>query len=542
MRRRSRNIKVMTDVIPVKLAALKKREPLKGLAAAFRSAFPKGELYLVGGTVRDALLGRDDSKDYDIVARGVPADALEKFLGKLGRVDLVGKRFGVWKFTPKDTPHPSLLTPPSPRAGEGKEKGARGDNNGAVSHQLDIALPRTEHSFNSGGYRDVSVDSDPQLPIEQDLARRDFTVNAMALRLTPKPALLDPFEGRKDLKAKIIRTVGDAAERFREDYSRMLRGMRFACQLGFKIDDHALGAIRVLIPHVNDYRSTPGGNMRVVATEIIGRELVKAMTNDPVRAFDLWHESGAMETLMPELLAMRGCRQPKNHHAEGDVWTHTRLALSKIGDKDFMARFGQETPPALVHFAVLFHDIAKPVTMQTPEEHGTDRIRYNNHDVIGGEMAAAIAKRLTLSSAEGFGVDADKLDWIIRHHLFTLHGNIEEIRPNTLEKYFFSPTLPGRELLMTIYCDSMATVPEGGLKPDHLKHLDRLMQRIDDLASLGAGRKLPPPLLDGVAIMKLLKLEPGKRVGEIIEALREAQLSEKLMTKEEAKEFIRKLP
>jgi tRNA nucleotidyltransferase/poly(A) polymerase len=505
--------------IPEKLLALKKREPLKSLAPAFHAAFPKGELYLVGGTVRDALLGRDDSKDYDIVARGVPADALEKFLGKLGRVDLVGKRFGVWKFVPNEA---------RPRGVE------------VSPRQIDIALPRTEHSFNSGGYRDVSVDSDPELPIEKDLARRDFTVNAMALRLTPKPALLDPYDGRKDIKAKIIRTVGEAPERFREDYSRMLRGLRFACQLGFAIDDRAMGAIRALMPHINDIRPTPGGNMRVVSTEIIARELVKAMACDPVRAFDLWNESGATEILMPELLAMRGCRQPRNHHTEGDVWAHTRLALSKIGDQDFKTRFGPEKPPALVHFAVLFHDIAKPVTMQTPEEHGTDRIRYNNHDSIGGEMAAAISKRLTLSSAEGYGIDSDKLSWIVSHHLFTLHGNIDEIRPNTLEKYFFNPNVPGRELLMTIYCDSLATVPEGGQKPDHLKHLDRLMERLNDLASMGAGRKLPAPLLDGVAIMKLLKLEPGKRVGEIIEALREAQLSGKVETRDEAKEFIRR--
>ena len=540
MRGWSRKIKVMATAIPAKLAAFKRREPLKGLAATFHSAFPKGELYLVGGTVRDALLGRDDSKDYDLVARGVPAEALEKFLGKLGRVDLVGKRFGVWKFTP----HPSLLSLPSPRAGEGEEKRARGNNTSAplqtISHQLDIALPRTEHSFNSGGYRDVSVDSDPELPIEKDLARRDFTVNAMALRLTPKPTLLDPFDGRRDLKAKLIRTVGDAAERFREDYSRMLRGLRFACQLGFKIDDRAMGAIRALIQHINDYRPTPGGNIRVVSTEIIARELAKAMVCDPVRAFDLWYESGATEMLIPELLAMRGCKQPTNHHTEGDVWTHTRLALSKIGDKDFKTRFGSEQPPAIVRFAVLFHDIAKPVTMQTPEEHGVDRIRYNNHDSIGGEMAAAIAKRLTLSSAEGYGIDSDKLNWIIRHHLFTLHGKIEEIRPGTLEKYFFNPNLPGRELLMTIYCDSMATIPKGGIKPDHLKHLDLLMERIEDLASLGAGRMLPPPLLDGVAIMKLLKIKPGPAVGEIIAALREAQLSEKVMTKDEAREFIKK--
>jgi tRNA nucleotidyltransferase/poly(A) polymerase len=322
----------MTPEIPEKLLALKKREPIKALVSAFHAAFPKGELYLVGGTVRDALLGRDDNKDWDLVVRLVKPDALEKFLKKLGRVDLVGKRFGVWKFLPEVQPRGETASDPEV---EPRERTA-----------IDIALPRTEHSFNSGGYRDVSVDSDPELPIEKDLARRDFTVNAMALRLTPKPALIDPFDGQKDLRAKIIRTVGEPGERFREDYSRMLRGLRFACQLGFNIEPHTMGAIRVFMPHVNDYQHTPLGNMRVVATEIIARELTKALVNDPVRAYDLWFESGATETLMPELLAMRGCKQPVNFHSEGDVWTHTRLALSKIGDDGFKKLFGRGKPPA----------------------------------------------------------------------------------------------------------------------------------------------------------------------------------------------------
>ncbi len=497
-----------------KLLALKNRKEIKPLVNAFKAAFPKGELYLVGGTVRDALMGRTENNDLDLVARLVKPHELEKFLAKLGRVDLVGKRFGVWKFVPTEA-------------------------KGEMTHAIDIALPRTEHSFNSGGYRDVSVDSDPLLPIEKDLARRDFTVNAMALRLTPKVALIDPFDGQKDLRAKIIRTVGEPLERFREDYSRMLRGLRFACQLGFALEDRTMGGIRAYMPRVNDYQSTPLGNMRVVATEIIARELTKALVADPVRAFDLWNESGATEILFPELLPMRGCTQPTNHHSEGDVWTHTRLALAKIWDKGFQKYFGPEKPSATVYFATLFHDIGKPPTKQTPEEHGTDRVRFTNHDLVGSEMAAAISKRLTLSAAEGYGIDTEKLCWIIRHHLFTLSGKIDDIRPSTLEKYFFNPNLPGRELLMTIYCDSMATVPETGTSLNHLKHLDRLMERIDELASMGAGRKLPPPLLNGGEIMKLLKIEPSPKVGEMITALREAQLEGKVRTQREAKRFIR---
>jgi poly(A) polymerase len=518
----------MIPKIPEKLQTLKKRGPIKALISSFHAAFPKGELYLVGGTVRDALMGRDDNKDWDLVVRLVKPEALEKFLKKLGRVDLVGKRFGVWKFLPNDNPRPTL-----------SRTRAKGANIEADARQIDIALPRTEHSFNSGGYRDVSIDSDPELPIEKDLARRDFTVNAMALRLTPKPCLIDPFGGQKDLHTKTIRTVGEAGERFREDYSRMLRGLRFACQLGFEIEPHTMGATRVFMPHVNDYHSTPLGNMRVVATEIIARELTKALVNDPARAFDLWFESGATEALMPELLAMRGCKQPVNFHSEGDVWTHTRLALSKIGDDGFKKLFGRDKPSATVYFGTLFHDIGKPSTMQTPEEHGIDRVRYTNHDRVGAEMTEAIAKRLTLSAAEGFDIDTEKLAWIVRNHLFVLNGHIDEIRPSTLEKYFFNPNLPGRELLMVMYCDGMAAVPEGGIKPEHLESLTRLMERIDELAGLGAGKKLPPPILNGGQIMKLLKLEPGPRVGASIAALREAQLDGKVRTRKQAERFIR---
>jgi len=501
----------MRAALPEKLKKLAHDEAIAPLVLAFKKTFPRGELFLVGGTVRDALLSRSDRKDYDLVARNVPAPRLEAFLKHRGRVDLVGKRFGVWKFVPKG---------------------------GEPGRAIDIALPRTEHSFTGGGYRDVTVDSDPALPIEEDLARRDFTVNALALRLTPSLVLLDPFEGRADLRAKTIRTVGNAAERFREDYSRMLRGIRFAAQLGFGIEDYTMQGIRLFMRNIHDVRATPGGNMRIVSTETIARELLKAFGSNPVAAFDLCYDSTATDVLLPELLPMRGCEQPPNFHSEGDVWTHTRLALSRLGDEGFVKRFGRARPSPLVVMAVLFHDIGKPPAKRTPEEHGTDRIRFNDHDRIGAEMTEAIARRLTFSAPEEVGVDPDRLAWLVRYHLFTVHGNIGEIRPATLEKYFFNPNQPGAELLQVIYCDSMATVPEGGIPKTHLQHLDALTRRIEELAALGAGRKLPPPLLRGEEIMKLRGLSPGPEVGRLIEALREAQLEGAVKTATEAKKFI----
>ncbi len=501
-----------------KLSALGRKEPLRTLVGAFKTRFKKGEIFLVGGSVRDALLNRDGSKDFDIVVRGVTPTALEKFLKTHGTVNLVGKRFGVWKFVPKSVEA-------KPRQNSGRA--------------LDIALPRTEHSFNEGGYRDVEVSSDPNLKIEDDLARRDFTVNAMAYRLYPKPMLIDPFNGQADLKEKIIRTVGRPEERFREDYSRILRGIRFSVQLGFAIDNDTLTAMRVFMKNLNDFRSTREGNVRVISTETIAREILKSFIADPARAFDLFYETTATDNLMPELLTMRGCPQPTNFHSEGDVWAHTRLALAELYKPGFKKYFDNETPSPLVIMATLFHDLGKPATIQTPERDGTDRIRYNGHDRVGAEMTEAIAKRLTFSAPEDIGVSPDNIGWIIHHHLFTVHGNIDDIRPSTLEKYFFNPNLPGRELLMVIYADSMATIPDGGMKPDHLKHLDLLVKRIDELAAMGAGKKLPPPLIDGCRIMKITGLEPGEEVGKLIAALREAQLEGKIKTAKEAEKFVK---
>ena len=518
------------DKKTAKLTALAKSEPLRTLVAAFKTRFKKGEIFLVGGSVRDALLARGEGKDLDIVVRGVTPAALEKFLNARGTVNLVGKRFGVWKFLPKAKTSRAEAKPlPADVSPHG---------NGRA---LDIALPRTEHSFNEGGYRDVEVTSDPALKIEDDLSRRDFTVNAMAYRLYPKPALIDPFDGQKDLKEKLIRTVGKAEERFREDYSRILRGIRFAAQLGFAIDNDAMTAMRIFMKNLNDFRSTREGNVRVISTEIIAKETIKAFVADPPRAFDLFFETTATDNLMPELLAMRGCPQPENFHSEGDVWTHTRLALSQLHTPAFKKYFNGEKPSPLAVLATLFHDMGKPMTIQTPERDGTDRIRYNGHDQVGADAAEAIAKRLTFSAPEDVGVSPEKIGWIVRHHLFTLHGHIDEIRPSTLEKYFFNPNLPGRELLMVIYADSMAAVTQGGIKPDHLRHLDLLVKRIGELAAMGAGKKLPPPLLDGCCIMKITGLKPGPEVGKLIAALREAQLEGKIATTKEAERFIKNI-
>jgi len=211
------------------------------------AAFSMARIFAVGGAVRDEMLGRPVD-DVDLVIAGIPREDLEAWLRPRGRLDLVGTRFGVYKFG-----------------------------------NVDIALPRTEHAIagSRGGYRDFDVQADHTLSIETDLARRDFTVNAMALDLRDG-RLIDPHGGQSDLRAQLVRAVGDPRERFREDLSRILRGARIAVQLAFDIDPTTWDAMREMAGEIPS----------VVPKETIGKEIGKALRADAPRALALLAEIG----------------------------------------------------------------------------------------------------------------------------------------------------------------------------------------------------------------------------------------------------------
>jgi poly(A) polymerase len=248
-----------------------------------------------------------------------------------------------------------------------------------------------------------------------------------------------------------------------------------------------------------------------------------------------------MAALMPELLLMKGCPQPPNYHSEGDVWVHTRLALSQLESDRFREEFPDETPTAELVFAVLLHDVAKPVTLRTPERDKTDRIRFDGHDRVGATIAHAIGTRLKLSSfpkESPLHVDADRLAWLVAHHLLTMSGPVDQMKNSTMERYFFSAENPGRTLLQLIWTDSSATIHESG-KADMTSY-QQLKARIAQLEQLSAQRhRLPPPLIDGHVVMRLLKLEPGPEIGELLTLVREAQLAGAVTTPEEAESFVR---
>lgn len=240
--------------------------------------FPNAQIYLVGGAVRDALLRRPmQEADFDLVVTGLPSDKLENWFKQRGEIDLVGQRFGVYKFMPKGFSPQEL---PS----------------------IDIALPRTEAVAEGslGGYRDFDIQADPNLPIEADLARRDFTMNAIAFELRSN-TLIDPFNGRVDLSEKRVRAVGTAVERFTEDLSRMLRGIRFASELGFQIEETTSQAIVALADRLNLQREKGDSLEFVVPRETIGTELAKAFSRNPENALEQMRQHRMIEVLFPEV-------------------------------------------------------------------------------------------------------------------------------------------------------------------------------------------------------------------------------------------------
>ncbi|OIO18105.1 hypothetical protein AUJ29_00555 [Candidatus Kuenenbacteria bacterium CG1_02_38_13] len=475
------------------------------------------EIYLVGGALRDALLGINFIKDYDFVVRMVELNRLGQELTKLGKVSLVGKHFGVYKFTPK---------------------------NKKLDTAYDIALPRTDTAKMTGGYRDFDVQYNEKLSIQEDLGRRDFTINALAYNIF-NHKLIDEFGGIKDLADKRIKTVGNAYERFEEDYSRMLRAIRFACQLNFEIEQNTWAAIKKLINHIND--ETADGE-RIVPYEVIAAEFLKTFTAQPVRAFDLYDKAGVFTVLAPEILAMKNCPQPPNWHAEGDVFAHTRLCLKNLASEAFKKRFNKQiigrdnrkkrkadNPSynlisAELVIALLWHDVGKSYTIQTPENDGTDRLRFNNHDMIGAKIAQKNFEKMKLSAAPDFAFDVGHAIWLIeRHHLFDTK-TIKEMKNSTIEKYFFGGRHAGEDLLKMGFIDMFSSVRQD-TGNGNVENFEMMLNRINELKKLGKDKKLPRPLLNGQEVMKILKIKPGIRVGRILGALREWQLSGKVTTR-----------
>lgn len=294
----------------------------------FLSAHPTAQMYLVGGAVRDLLLGRRIREfDFDFVVQGLDQASLEMWLGKRGELNLVGQHFGVYKFMPMGFSTRDMAF-------------------------IDIALPRTEAVAHGslGGYKDFDIQSDPNLSIQDDLARRDFTINAIAFDVRTR-SLIDPFDGQTDLKQKRLRAVGNPEERFTEDLSRILRGMRFAAELEFTLEEATSRAMKELLLRINTQKESDGKLEYIVPRETVGVELAKMLSRNPSRGLQELQAHGALVEFFPE------------------------VQVKLLANPKYLTPLAQATPGELtVVLTLLLHGLEKTEVRQTLSFTGLDTL------------------------------------------------------------------------------------------------------------------------------------------------------------------------
>lgn len=470
-----------------RIADMLEREPALAWTREFFAHLPDANLYMVGGAVRDIILNKPN-KDYDLVAQGVEPDALSATLKTLGTVDVVGVNFGVYKFHPANVADPRYF--------------------------IDIALPRTEISAGTGGSRDVEVASDPHASIETDLARRDFTFNAMAFDMRAH-ALIDPHGGRADLDARVVRAVGDPRTRFQEDYTRVLRALRFAVQIGADIEPNTWEALTHFTGNLLDTRA----GKRLVPPETIGIEFLKALHADPIKTLELWSASGACARVMPEIDALQTCEQSPDVHSEGNVWEHTLAALRVLATKDFTEHFGKAD--LLTQLGVLLHDIGKPAT-QSPPDPKNGRIHFFGHEKEGAQIIARMRERIKFDSAQEdspFHVSMDDLVWIVENHMVS-----GAMRASTIEKKFFARAKRGKALQAVMFCDAYGTYNAQGENgaAGYEEFIAEPIKKVQEAIQKSSDAKNP---LVCAADLMACGIKPGPHLGALLKEAREMELN-----------------
>lgn len=426
------------------------------------------QAYLVGGCVRDLLLKREP-KDYDVATDATPQLVMEIFPDTYA----VGAQFGV-------------VLIPEPEGGSEPS----GVGNISKSKTVEVATFRSDIGYSDGRHPDeVRFSRKPQ----EDVARRDFTINGMLLDPVSGD-VLDFVGGRNDLEAGIIRTIGDPGRRFGEDKLRMLRGVRFAARFEYEIEPGTFAAIQRLADQI-----------RVVSRERVRDELTRMLTEGHAhRAFQLLDEAGLLENVLPEISAMKSVEQPPDFHPEGDVFVHTLMLLDHL----------PEPCPITLAWGALLHDVGKPPTFRV----AADRIRFDDHVEVGVKMAEEICARLRFSND-----DTEQILALIQNHL--RFGHVMRMKDSTLKRF----------MRLSRFDEHLA------------------LHRADCLAShgnLGAyefvqqkGHEIPPetmrpsPLVTGDDLIAAGHV-PGPRFREILNAVEDAQLEGRVHSRDQALEFV----
>lgn len=419
------------------------------------------DAYFAGGCVRDLLLGRRP-QDFDVATSARPQVVLDLF----PRTFAVGAHFGV-VLVADEIDGEEIVT--------------------------EVATFRSDGAYSDGRRPDEVRFSDSA---EEDVVRRDFTINGMLL--DPQVlnetddfcrSVLDFVGGRTDLAAGVIRAIGDAERRFAEDKLRMLRAVRFAARFGFAIEPVTKAAIR---KHAADIGQ--------VSRERIREELTRMLTEGHARsAFELLDETGLLKEVLPEITLLHGIEQPPEYHPEGDVWVHTLLLLEKL----------PEGVSSTLAWGALLHDVGKPATF----ERAPDRIRFNGHVEVGVRIAENICRRLRFSTEETAQIAA-----LVENHM--RFGDVMRMKESTLKRFFRLPRFPEHLELHRIDClsshadltlyefakERYETTPEEAVKP-------QLLVTGQDLIAAG--------------------YRPGPRFKEMLALAEDAQLEGRIHTKEQ---------
>ncbi|MDD5599159.1 MAG: CCA tRNA nucleotidyltransferase, partial [Victivallaceae bacterium] len=401
-------------------------EIVKKLHAAGHSA------YFVGGAVRDLLSGKTP-KDIDLVTSAVPAESAKLFPD----MQEVGAAFGV------------MLV---------KEQGM----------SFELATYREERNYLDGRRPElVKYTDNPRI----DAGRRDFTVNGL-LYDPESGEVLDYVGGIKDLRLGILRAIGNAEERFEEDSLRMLRAVRFAARLGFKLENATLRAIK---------KSAPAA--AALSPERIRQELTMIFTGPaPDVGLELLHETGLLAVILPEVEAMRGITQPPQFHPEGDVFRHTRKMLKAMA-----------LPDELLAWSVVLHDVAKPLTYFVDE---TGREHFFGHDMAGARLAKKILYRLRFSNQA-----TDRISSAVRNHM--RFASIPQMRKDKVRRLIADDNFALELELHRLDCIS-----------SHAQ-MDVFNFLLDKVLEQAGEVELPPSLLTGRDLIKM-GLKPGPQFKKIL--------------------------
>lgn len=433
----------------------------------------RGKLYEVGGSVRDSLIDpRIEIKDRDYLVTGIPYDQLADILRDFGRVDLVGKSFGVIKFT---------------------QRGTR--------NTVDVVIPRKEISTGTA-HRDFNVDYDPNLPIEEDLKRRDFTINAIA-RTMPSGEIIDPYGGREDIGKRSIRIVFPNS--IVEDPLRILRGAQFAARFEFEIEPITLQKMKEAA-HLID----------TVSPERISEELNKMLlrADKPSIGFRYLLEVGVLERIMPYLARCVGVEQPGGYH-KWDVFDHTMVCVDN-------------SPKKLnVGLASLFHDLGKPDTRELVENGAT----FYGHDRLSTKMAVELMRNLKYSNDL-----IDQVKILVEKHMFSDQAGEKGVR--RLIKAV------GIDLIYDLLELRRADIIAQGMGQDPAE-VDEFEAKITSEIEKKSPFGVKDLAINGNDLMDKFGLEEGPLVGRVLNELLEIALDDPQMNTREillskAADFLRK--